>query len=137
MEHHTTETSAPGLSMADGIGVDQAFLPDELSPAEPKRCLICGGCAHCGETEPCAPCACDGVEGVQTAVCDRGGPDHDGRRYPWIAYSRTYGDILLQQFCEKHMLMGMKRASRHALNEWLRGPTGGPAAWVGAPVPRL
>ena len=133
MESNATDNSiAP-----DTIGVDQAFLPAELSPAEPKRCLLCGGCTNCGETKPCSPCECDGVEGVQTAVCDRGGPQHAGRRYPWIAYSRQYGDILLQQFCEEHMLMGMKRATRHALTSWLRGPTVAPAAWTGAPVPRL
>ena len=109
-------------------GSFEAVPPEGESPLEAARCLICGGCIACGERSPCVPCVCSGVDGEQIAICDRGGDGHGGRRYVWTTRS-AYGEMLLQQYCEAHMIFGKKRAAAAGIASWARAPYAKPRAW--------
>ena len=118
---------------AETVRDDGEVVPaDGRRPYEAVRCLVCAGCTGCGQTKKCLPCVCSGVDGLQTAVCDRGGEGHGGRRYTWIASTARHGDILLQQYCERHLLLGKKRAEAAGIAHWVRTPWLPPAAWIAA-----
>ena len=102
---------------------------DGERPPEAARCLVCGACTGCGRISACVPCTCSGIDGLQSALCDRGGTGHSGRRYPWIARS-AYGELLLQQYCERHLLLGKKRAGAHGIAHWARTPCAEPDSWT-------
>ena len=109
-----------------GVGAESA-PQDERAGTEIVRCLICGGCVGCAAAA-CAPCECGGVDGEQDAVCDRGGGGHRGRRYVWVV-STTHGEVLVQQYCEAHVLLGNKRANATGLASWARAARGIPRSW--------